>query len=61
MALGAAIRGFTYMRKVISIDAAWIKTKQKGVLLVATTEDSEYQSYPIAWGLVDGENNTSWT
>ncbi|XP_060974703.1 uncharacterized protein LOC133039773 [Cannabis sativa] len=61
MALGVAIRGFTYMRKVIGIDAAWIKTKHKGVLLVATTQDSEYHSYPIAWGLVDSENNTSWT
>ncbi|XP_062102913.1 uncharacterized protein LOC133813897 [Humulus lupulus] len=58
---GVAIRGFTYMRKVIGIDAAWIKTKHKGVLLVATTQDSEYHTYPIAWGLVDSENNASWT
>ncbi|XP_062103376.1 uncharacterized protein LOC133814432 [Humulus lupulus] len=61
MALGVAIRGFTYMRKVIGIDATWIKTKHKGVLLVATTQDSEYHTYPIAWGLVDSENNASWT
>ncbi|XP_030479257.1 uncharacterized protein LOC115696497 [Cannabis sativa] len=26
---GVAIRGFTYMRKVIGIDVAWIKTKHK--------------------------------
>ncbi|XP_062107755.1 uncharacterized protein LOC133818735 [Humulus lupulus] len=58
---GVAIRGFTYMRKVIGIDAAWIKTKHKDVLLVATTQDSEYHTYPIAWGLVDSENNASWT
>ncbi|XP_062088953.1 uncharacterized protein LOC133795522 [Humulus lupulus] len=61
MALGVAIRGFTYMRKVIGIDATWIKTKHKGVLLVETTQDSEYHTYPIAWGLVDSENNASWT
>ncbi|XP_062088889.1 uncharacterized protein LOC133795455 [Humulus lupulus] len=61
MALGVTIRGFTYMRKVIGIDAAWIKTKHRGVLLVATTQDSEYHTYPIAWGLVDSENNASWT
>ncbi|XP_062081024.1 uncharacterized protein LOC133785825 [Humulus lupulus] len=58
---GVAIRGFTYMRKIIGIDAAWIKTKHKGVLLVATTQDSEYHTYLIAWGLVDSENNASWT
>ena len=49
------------MRKVISVDEAWIKTQHKGVLLVAATHDSEYHSYPIAWGVVDSENNASWT
>ena len=48
MALGAAIRGFRFMRKVIGVDGAWIKTQHKGVLLVAATQDSEYHSYPIA-------------
>jgi hypothetical protein len=61
MALGAAIRGFKNMRKVIGIDGAWIKTKYKGVLMVAATQDSENHSYPIAWGLGDTENNDSWT
>lgn len=61
MALGPQIRGFRYMRKVIGIDGAWIKTKFKGVLLVATTQDSEFHTYPLAWGLVDRENNSSWT
>ena len=49
MALAAAIRDFKNMRKVIGIDGAWIKTKYKGVLMVATTQDSEYHSFPIAW------------
>ena len=48
MALGAAIRGFRFMRKVISVDGARIKTQHKGVLLIAATQDSEYHSYPIA-------------
>ncbi|GMN44818.1 hypothetical protein TIFTF001_014009 [Ficus carica] len=57
----AAIRWFKNMRKVIGIDGAWIKTKYKGVLMVAATQDSEYHSFPIAWGLGDTENNNSWT
>ena len=60
MALGAAIRGFRFIRKVIGVDGAWIKTQHKGVLLVATTQDNEYHSYPIACGVVDNENNASW-
>ena len=48
MALGAAIRGFRFLRKVIGVDGAWIKTHNKRVLLVAATQDSEYYSYPIA-------------
>ena len=48
MALGTAIRGFRFMRKVIIVDGARIKTQHKGVLLIAATQDSEYHSYPIA-------------
>ena len=61
MALGAAVRGFQNMRKVIGIDGAWVKNKYKGVLMIATSQDSEFHSYPIAWGLGDTENNESWT
>ena len=48
MALGAAIRGFRFMRKVIGVDEAWIKIQHKRVLLIAATQDSENHSYPIA-------------
>ena len=61
MALGMAIRGFIYMRKAIGVDKAWIKTQQKRVILVAATQDSECHTYPIAWGVIDSENNASWT
>ncbi|EXB73701.1 hypothetical protein L484_026864 [Morus notabilis] len=61
MALGVAISGFRYMRKVIGIDASFVKTKYKGMLIVASAQDSEYHSYLIAWALVDIEKNASWT
>ena len=60
MTLGAAVRVFTFMIKVISVEEAWIKTQHKRVLVVAATQDNEYHSYPIAWGVVDSENNASW-
>ena len=49
------------MRKVIGIDGSWIKTPHRNVLVVATTEDSEFHTYPLAWGLIDTENNAAWT
>lgn len=61
MALGAAIRVFKYMRKVIGIDASFVKTKCRGILIVAFTQDNEYHCYPIAWALVDIEKNALWT
>ncbi|XP_024021578.1 uncharacterized protein LOC112091646 [Morus notabilis] len=61
LAYGPSIRGFGCMRKVISVDGTWLKGKFRGMLLVATTQDSERHCYPIAWAIVDSENDASWT
>ncbi|XP_024025986.1 uncharacterized protein LOC112092916 [Morus notabilis] len=58
---GPCIRGFGCMRKVISVDGTWLKGKFRGTLLVATAQDSERHCYPIAWAIVDSENDASWT
>ena len=59
--LGASIRRFTYIRKIIGINASLIKTKLKGALVVASIQDSKYYSYLIVWHLLDRENNVAWT
>ena len=61
LAYGPCIRGFGCMRKVISVDGTWLKGKFRGTLLVATAQDSERHCYPIAWAIVDSENDASWT
>ncbi|KAL5564836.1 hypothetical protein UlMin_028000 [Ulmus minor] len=61
LVFGAAIRGFEYMRKVIGIDGTFLKGPYKGVLLVATAQDGNNKCYPIAWGIVDSENEDAWT
>ena len=61
MALGVSIRGFACMRRVISLDGTFLKSKCKGTLLVATCQDSNYNSYPIAWGVIDSERDESWS
>ena len=60
-ALGACISGIKYMRKVILVDGTAIKARFKGVLLAASMQDANFQVYPIAFGIVDGENEPSWT
>ncbi|XP_056860035.1 uncharacterized protein LOC130508507 [Raphanus sativus] len=53
--------GFTnVMRRVIVIDGTFLKSKFKGVLLVATALDGNSNLYPIAFGIVDSENHQSW-
>ena len=37
-----------------------MKGKFKGTLIFATAQDANYQIYPIAFAIVDGENDASW-
>ncbi|XP_048599746.1 uncharacterized protein LOC106355407 [Brassica napus] len=61
IAFGQSIRGFNIvMRRVIVVDGTFLKSKFKGVLLVATAIDGNSNLYPIAFGIVDSENEQSW-
>ncbi|KAL3624447.1 hypothetical protein CASFOL_031115 [Castilleja foliolosa] len=61
MSLGASIRGFLgNIRPVIAIDGTFLRGKYGGTLLLATAMDGNKQIYPIAFGIVDSENNESW-
>ena len=61
IAFGQSIRGFSkVMRRVIVVDGTFLKSKFKGVLLVATAIDGNSNLYPIAFGIVDSENEQSW-
>ncbi|XP_057803635.1 uncharacterized protein LOC131018968 [Salvia miltiorrhiza] len=61
MALGACIRGFLSSgRPVVVIDATHLKGKYKGVMFVAVTKDGNEQVFPLAVGLGDKENDSSW-
>ncbi|XP_010525649.1 PREDICTED: uncharacterized protein LOC104803415 [Tarenaya hassleriana] len=45
-ALGAAVRGWNYMRKVVAIDATFLTGQYKGTLIVATVQDGDHHLYP---------------
>ncbi|XP_048502702.1 uncharacterized protein LOC125498520 [Beta vulgaris subsp. vulgaris] len=47
-------------RKVICVDAAFLKTFLGGQIITSVGRDANEQMFPIAWAAVEGENNLSW-
>ncbi|KAF3674564.1 hypothetical protein FXO37_06322 [Capsicum annuum] len=60
MAFGASIRGYAHMRKVVSVDGTHLSGKYEGVLLSAVPQDTQNHIYPLAYYVVDKENDASW-
>ncbi|XP_024013909.1 uncharacterized protein LOC112087988 [Eutrema salsugineum] len=61
LSFGQSVRGFyKAIRRVIVVDGTFLKNKYKGVLLVATALDGNSNLYPIAFGVVNSENDLSW-
>ncbi|CAA7034367.1 unnamed protein product [Microthlaspi erraticum] len=60
IAYGAFVAGFQHMRKVIVIDGTSMKGRYGGVLLSACTQDGNFQIFPLAFAIVDSENNNAW-
>lgn len=61
LSFGASIVGYPYMRKVVIIDGTHLKGKYGGCLLTASAQDGNFQIFPLAFGIVDSENDKSWT
>lgn len=54
------MKGYEYMRKVVVIDGTHLRGKYAGCLLTASAQDGNYQIFPLAFAIVDGENDRSW-
>ncbi|KAH0720136.1 hypothetical protein KY284_005166 [Solanum tuberosum] len=61
LAFGACIKGFAHMKKVIAVDGTHLHGKYESVLLSPVAQDTENHVYPIAFCVVDKENDASWT
>ncbi|TYK25813.1 protein FAR1-RELATED SEQUENCE 3-like [Cucumis melo var. makuwa] len=59
MALSTSISGWQHCRSVISIDGTSLKNKYGGTLLFASTSDGNDQIFPLAFCVVDSENDSS--
>ncbi|XP_024009592.1 uncharacterized protein LOC112084600 [Eutrema salsugineum] len=60
IAFGACINGFQFIRNVVVVDGGHLKGKFEGVLLVAALQYGNGEIFPLAFGIVDSENNASW-
>ncbi|XP_049349465.1 uncharacterized protein LOC125814043 [Solanum verrucosum] len=53
--------GSSYCLMVIAVDGTHLHGKYEGVLLSVVAQDTENHVYPIAFCVVDKENDASWT
>ncbi|KAM3359772.1 protein FAR1-RELATED SEQUENCE 7-like [Capsicum galapagoense] len=59
-AYDASIIGWTNYRPVIMVDAIFLKSKYRGILMIAVSKDEKKNIFPLAFGIVDSENNESY-
>jgi hypothetical protein len=52
--------GFAYCRPVLGLDGTHLKARYNGVLLAATSVDANGRLFPLAYAVVDAENNDNW-
>ena len=60
MALHANINGWKYCIPIIVVDGTFLKSKFGGTLLSTTTQDALGKIFPLAFTIIDSENDTSW-
>jgi hypothetical protein len=54
------VADFAHCRYIISVDDTFLTGKYKGTLMVVVGMTVENQLLPLAFVLVEGENNESW-
>ncbi|MCO5586365.1 hypothetical protein L7F22_040305 [Adiantum nelumboides] len=60
LAFGACITGFSHCRDFVRLDGTFLTSKYLGALLTATEIDATGALFPIAFGVVDAENEDKW-
>ena len=57
-AFRASIEAYRHFKPVLSIDGTFLSSKVRGMLLVAITCDADNQLVPLAFDLVEREDNS---
>ncbi|XP_075091460.1 protein FAR-RED ELONGATED HYPOCOTYL 3-like [Nicotiana tabacum] len=56
----SSIAGWNHCRPVIAVDATFLKSKYRGVLMISVSKDANNQIFSLAFGIVESENNNSY-
>ncbi|XP_070035483.1 protein FAR1-RELATED SEQUENCE 4-like [Nicotiana tomentosiformis] len=59
-AYASLIAGWNHCRPVIAVDATFLKSKYRGVLMISVLNDENNQIFPLAFGIAESENNNSY-
>ncbi|XP_057539719.1 uncharacterized protein LOC130817822 [Amaranthus tricolor] len=60
-AFGPSIKGFPHCRPLISIDGTHLYGKYRGTLMIGMSIDANSQLFPLAFAVVEGESNDTWS
>ncbi|XP_075083325.1 uncharacterized protein LOC142167069 [Nicotiana tabacum] len=60
VALYPSIKGWQYYKPVVVVDGTFLKSTYRGTLLIASTQDPAGSILPLAYAIVDSDNNSSW-
>ncbi|CAA7040454.1 unnamed protein product [Microthlaspi erraticum] len=61
MALKACVEGWKHLRKILVVDETHLFGKYRGCLLTTSGQDANFQVFPIAFAVVDSENDLSFS
>ncbi|XP_060966965.1 uncharacterized protein LOC115720511 [Cannabis sativa] len=59
-ALASSIKGWNHCTPIIVVDATFLKNAYGGTLIVANAQDADRHIFPLAFAIVDSENDASW-
>ncbi|XP_016474358.2 uncharacterized protein LOC107796138 [Nicotiana tabacum] len=60
VALCTLISGWEYCRPVVVVDGTFLKSTYRGIMLTASTMNATGTILPLAYAVVDSENDASW-
>ncbi|XP_070019771.1 uncharacterized protein [Nicotiana sylvestris] len=61
ISLYAFIRGFDHYRPIVVVDESHLKSYYTGTFVSASTLDGAGHILPLAYGVIDSENDAAWT
>ncbi|XP_059291949.1 uncharacterized protein LOC132045375 [Lycium ferocissimum] len=61
VALYAFIKGFDWCRPIVVVDGSHLKQEYNGTSVSASTLDGARNILPLAYGVIDSENDKSWS